>query len=311
MATFLRKLSPDILRRIAKANKNDFWIYVSHWEQLFVTAIPLSAVLAIPMALYLPSGWGRKPTLILGSFCLLAGSILLLWFPSPSVARGDANSRIRTRNRISDYSDDVCGNRVPCHRTKLIWSSSTWFGLLGFVVEAEKELKKLRRYDSEVNREFEDLAGIGIGVNKQVEDLCDYRSRPALLIDVAVTFMSPLMGAGALMFFGALILQSVGFKSHVSFLGPLIASVCGICAARISTFFLNRFGRRIPTLLSFFIIFISKVMHLESLFSLGEMHNLSIQVVVKKPFDSTVEVSFYSPIWVDFPSAAIAWTTSN
>ncbi|CAI9098745.1 OLC1v1035443C1 [Oldenlandia corymbosa var. corymbosa] len=88
---------------------------------------------------------------------------------------------------------------------------------------------------------------------REVENQRDQRSWPKLIIGLTREFTTPLMGTGLLIFFGPLILDSLGYSRFASFAGPVAAPVLGIMSYHhLYGYLIQQFERRISLLLTAF-----------------------------------------------------------
>lgn len=135
-----------------------------------------------------------------------------------------------------------------------------WLFQHGSWMRATRELSRLRRSDNAVEIELAIMAKDGHQDTEQLRDVTHHQSRPVLVICSVAQLLQQLVGTSSLIFFGSMLLESLGYTSHQVFLGPLCASIFIILAFGASTYFLNRVGRRIPLILSCIMISTTQVL---------------------------------------------------
>lgn len=134
-----------------------------------------------------------------------------------------------------------------------------WLFQHGKWMKATSKLRRMRGSDFEVAVELVVMANEGHQDTEQLRDMISRRSRPMLVISLAAQFFQQLIGTGSLIFFGPILLESLGYTLRQAFLGPLYANACSILASIAYTRLLDRVGRRIPLIWSCIAIFGSQV----------------------------------------------------
>ncbi|XP_049388773.1 sugar transport protein 8-like [Solanum stenotomum] len=110
----------------------------------------------------------------------------------------------------------------------------------GRMDEARVALRRIRR--SAVEAEFQDLAA-----SIEREDKRQWRRlshSPLLMVNIAAQLIQKFIGLDSILFFGPLVLQSIGYSYQASFIAPFIATVIRAGVTGLTDLTYTYFGRR-------------------------------------------------------------------
>ncbi|KAK1267006.1 Sugar transport protein 8 [Acorus gramineus] len=122
-------------------------------------------------------------------------------------------------------------------------------------------LRKIRGTD-DVHREYDDLVSAceaARAVTRPFRNLAKRRSRPQLVIAIAMQVFQQFTGINAIMFYAPVLFQTVGFKSDASLLSSVIMGTVNVVSTLASVLLVDRAGRRALLLEACAQMFVSQV----------------------------------------------------
>ncbi|XWS39727.1 hypothetical protein CRYUN_Cryun18bG0079300 [Craigia yunnanensis] len=133
----------------------------------------------------------------------------------------------------------------------------------GKVKEAYRSLQTVRGIDSDTESELNEL--IAHNEAKKAADQDPYklimqrRYRPHLVLTIAIPSFQQLTGINVIAFYGPVLFRSVGFGSDGALIGGIILGAVNILSTLVSTYAVDRVGRRILFLQAGGQIFLSQI----------------------------------------------------
>ncbi|KAK2984645.1 hypothetical protein RJ640_006628 [Escallonia rubra] len=113
---------------------------------------------------------------------------------------------------------------------------------------AKKSLTKVRGIDTDVEPELADLvksSEIAKAINKEAfVTIFERQYRPHLVMSIAIPFFQQLTGINIIAFYAPVLFQSVGFGSDSALIAAIILGVVNLGSIVVSTFVVDRYGRR-------------------------------------------------------------------
>ncbi|XP_048332573.2 sugar transport protein 5 [Ziziphus jujuba] len=133
----------------------------------------------------------------------------------------------------------------------------------GKLAQAKKSLQKVRGSKTDVEPELNDLiktSEITKSINQEpFVTIFQRQYRPHLVMAIAIPFFQQLTGINIIAFYAPILFQSVGFGSDSALIGAIILGVVNLCSILVSTFVVDRFGRRFLFLLGGIQMFVCQV----------------------------------------------------
>lgn len=133
----------------------------------------------------------------------------------------------------------------------------------GKVNEARRSLQKVRGIDSDTESELNDLVNHNENIKAVNQDpyklIMKRRYRPHLVLTIAIPSFQQLTGINAVAFYGPVLFRSVGFGSDGALIGGIVLATVNILSTFVSTFAVDRVGRRALFLQAGAQIFISQI----------------------------------------------------
>lgn len=133
----------------------------------------------------------------------------------------------------------------------------------GKVEEARQSLLKVRGIDSDTDAELNELVSHHEAIKGTNQNpykmILERRYRPQLVLAVAIPSFQQLTGILVIAFYGPVLFRSIGFGSNGALIGAIILGSVNICSTLVSTFAVDRFGRKILLLEAGVQIFICEV----------------------------------------------------
>ncbi|XVE49551.1 hypothetical protein DITRI_Ditri01bG0091300 [Diplodiscus trichospermus] len=134
----------------------------------------------------------------------------------------------------------------------------------GKVNEARRSLQRVRGSDSsEIESELNQLISHNEAIKASNQDpfklIMQRRYRPHLVLSVAIPSFQQLTGINVIAFYGPVLFRSVGFGSDGALIGGIILGAVNLLSTFVSTFAVDRVGRRILFLQAGTQIFLSQM----------------------------------------------------
>ncbi|KAK1307022.1 Sugar transport protein 8 [Acorus calamus] len=121
-------------------------------------------------------------------------------------------------------------------------------------------LKRIRGTDN-VRAEYEELVEASEAarrVKRPFRNLMKRRSRPQLVIAIAMQVFQQFTGINAIMFYAPVLFQTIGFKNDASLLSSIIMGTVNVLSTLVSVALVDRVGRRVLLLEACVQMFISQ-----------------------------------------------------
>ncbi|KAL5697310.1 Sugar transport protein mst3 [Ranunculus cassubicifolius] len=116
----------------------------------------------------------------------------------------------------------------------------------GHAEKARSTLRKIRGTDN-VDEEFQDLVDAS-EASKKVRHpwskIWERRYRPQLIMAIAIPFFQQVTGINVIVFYAPVLFKTLGFGSDASLVSAVITGVVLLVSTLISTFTVDRYGRR-------------------------------------------------------------------
>ncbi|XP_078440937.1 major facilitator superfamily protein [Wolffia australiana] len=128
-----------------------------------------------------------------------------------------------------------------------ISDSPTSLAARGRVEPARAALRRIRGPAADVDAELDDILSRVDDSNQRTSfgRLLERRYRPQLVMAVAIPFFQQMTGINVIAFYAPMLFQAVGFKGTSALLGSLILTAINLVSAFLSTFVVDRHGRRV------------------------------------------------------------------
>lgn len=118
----------------------------------------------------------------------------------------------------------------------------------GKLEEAEKSLVKARGDNVDVKAEFDELVRatqLAQSANQEpFKSIFERKYRPHLVMALLIPFFQQITGIHVIAFYAPVLFQSVGFGSDSALIAAIILGAVNISSIMVSTFLVDRFGRR-------------------------------------------------------------------
>lgn len=118
----------------------------------------------------------------------------------------------------------------------------------GKLSQAKKSLLKARGKDTDVEAELADLiksSEISKAANQEpFFTIFERQYRPHLVLSIAIPFFQQLTGINIIAFYAPVLFQSVGFGNDSALIASIILGLVNLGSILVSTFVVDRFGRR-------------------------------------------------------------------
>ena len=118
----------------------------------------------------------------------------------------------------------------------------------GKLEEAEKSLVKARGDNVDVKAEFDELVRatqLAQSANQEpFKSIFERKYRPHLVMAMSIPFFQQITGIHVIAFYAPVLFQSVGFGSDSALIAAIILGAVNISSIMVSTFLVDRFGRR-------------------------------------------------------------------
>ncbi|XP_031498448.1 sugar transport protein MST3-like [Nymphaea colorata] len=118
----------------------------------------------------------------------------------------------------------------------------------GRVQDARTALQRVRGPDVDIDAEIQALAEEGKkfqAAEKPFRNMLSRRYRPQLVMSIAIPFFQQLSGVNIIAFYSPVLLQSVGLENGSALLGAVVLGLVSLVAVFISSYAVDRYGRRI------------------------------------------------------------------
>lgn len=133
----------------------------------------------------------------------------------------------------------------------------------GKLAQAKKSLAKVRGKDTDVEPELADLiksCEIAKAANQEpFVTIFERQYRPHLVMAVAIPFFQQVTGINIIAFYAPVLFQSVGFGSDSALIASIILGVVNLGSILVSTFVVDRYGRRFLFILGGIQMFVCQV----------------------------------------------------
>ncbi|KAH7524401.1 hypothetical protein FEM48_Zijuj06G0115300 [Ziziphus jujuba var. spinosa] len=133
----------------------------------------------------------------------------------------------------------------------------------GKLAQAKRSLQKVRGSNNDVDSELADLiktTDITRAMNQEpFVTIFQRQYRPYLVMAIAIPFFQQLTGINIIAFYAPVLFQSVGFGNDSALIGSIILGAVNLCSILVSTFVVDRFGRRFLFLLGGIQMFVCQV----------------------------------------------------
>ncbi|KAL2893832.1 Sugar transport protein 5 [Bienertia sinuspersici] len=118
----------------------------------------------------------------------------------------------------------------------------------GKIEEAEKSLRKARGEDVDVRGELAQLMKATQLANAAIEEpfvtILERQHRPHLVLAVLIPLFQQVTGINVIAFYAPVLFQSVGFGSDSALIASIILGLVNLGSTLVSSFLVDRFGRR-------------------------------------------------------------------
>lgn len=119
----------------------------------------------------------------------------------------------------------------------------------GKVAQARDSLRKARGKDIDIEPELAELVKTSDAVKAANEEpfvtIFERQYRPHLVMAFAIPFFQQLTGINIIAFYAPVLFQSVGFGSDSALIASIILGCVNLLSIIVSTFIVDRYGRRI------------------------------------------------------------------
>ncbi|XP_022748835.1 sugar transport protein 5-like [Durio zibethinus] len=119
----------------------------------------------------------------------------------------------------------------------------------GKVNEARRSLETVRGNDSDTESELNELVTHNEAIKAANQDpyklIMQRRYRPHLVLTIAIPSFQQLTGINVIAFYGPVLFRSIGFGSDGALIGGIILGTVNILSTFVSTYAIDRVGRRI------------------------------------------------------------------
>lgn len=118
----------------------------------------------------------------------------------------------------------------------------------GLVQEARQSLSQVRSCESDTEAELKELISYSEATKaagrEPYKAIFQRRYRPHLVLTVAIPSFQQLTGINIVAFYAPVLFRSIGFGSDKALLGAIILGVVNLSSTLVSTFAVDRIGRR-------------------------------------------------------------------
>lgn len=136
----------------------------------------------------------------------------------------------------------------------------------GKLSQAKQSLLKIRGKHSDVEAELAELmkcSEIAKAANQEpFMTIFERQYRPHLIMAIAIPSFQQLTGINIIAFYAPVLFQSVGFGSDSSLIASIILGLVNLASILVSTFVVDRYGRRFLLLVGGIQMFVCQVMHI-------------------------------------------------
>lgn len=133
----------------------------------------------------------------------------------------------------------------------------------GKLTQAKQSLVKVRGKDTEVEAELADLiksSEVAKAARKEpFMTIFERQYRPHLVMSIAIPFFQQVTGINIIAFYAPVLFQSVGFGSSSALIAAIILGLVNLCSILVSTFVVDRYGRRFLFLIGGIQMFLCQV----------------------------------------------------
>ncbi|OAY65980.1 Sugar transport protein 5 [Ananas comosus] len=281
MESFLRLFFPEVLRKMSEAKRDEYCLYDSQKLTAFTSSLYIAGLAASLVAGSLTKAVGRQAILLLGGALFFAGAAVnaaavnaapvYLAEVSPPRWRGAFTTGFQFFLLIGVVVASVV-NYATARLRRWGWRLSVGLAaapaallLLGALLipdtpssllhrgmpdAARAALRRLRGPAADVDAELKDVARAVEDARRNEEGafariLLQRRYRPHLVMAFAVPLFQQLTGVIVLAFFSPILFQTVGFGSNAALMGAVILAAVDLVAILVSTFTVDRYGRKV------------------------------------------------------------------
>ncbi|KAL5559004.1 hypothetical protein UlMin_035215 [Ulmus minor] len=133
----------------------------------------------------------------------------------------------------------------------------------GKINQAKESLVKVRGKDTNVEAELAELVNCS-EINKSAKQepfvtIFERQYRPHLVMSIAIPFFQQLTGINIIAFYAPVLFQSVGFGSDSALIASIILGLVNLGSILVSTFVVDRYGRRFLFLVGGIQMFVCQV----------------------------------------------------
>ncbi|KAF8404594.1 hypothetical protein HHK36_009481 [Tetracentron sinense] len=118
----------------------------------------------------------------------------------------------------------------------------------GKIEQARDALRRVRGVDSDMETELAELVKSSEAIKAANEEpfrtILERQYRPHLVMAVAIPFFQQLTGINVIAFYAPVLFQSVGFGGKSALIAAIILGMVNLISCTISTFIVDRYGRR-------------------------------------------------------------------
>ncbi|GAB4845051.1 Sugar transport protein 5 [Ancistrocladus abbreviatus] len=118
----------------------------------------------------------------------------------------------------------------------------------GKLEQARKSLAKVRGVEAEVEAELAELVKVSEAAKAAASEpfvaIFERQYRPHLTMAILIPVFQQLTGINIIAFYAPVLFQSVGFGSDSALIASIILGSVNLCSILVSTFMVDRFGRR-------------------------------------------------------------------
>jgi hypothetical protein len=118
----------------------------------------------------------------------------------------------------------------------------------GKLEQAKKSLLKVRGSDADVEAELAELkksSEIAKAAHREpFVTIFERQYRPHLVMSIAIPFFQQLTGINVIAFYAPVLFQTVGFGNESALIAAIILGLVNLCSILVSTFVVDRYGRK-------------------------------------------------------------------
>ncbi|XP_015885383.2 sugar transport protein 5 [Ziziphus jujuba] len=145
----------------------------------------------------------------------------------------------------------------------VIWDTPSSLVERGKIAQAKQSLIKVRGLKANVEAELDDLiktSQISKAANEEpFVTILQRQYRPHLVMSIAIPFFQQITGINIIAFYSPVMFQSVGFGNDSALIGAIILGLVNLCSILVSSYVVDRYGRRFLFLIGGIQMFVCQV----------------------------------------------------